>query len=148
MVNQISSERKVKRNFGTSKSECFEGPLRDILKTSWDVPKQPPRDVSQRQIIASLERHFETSPERHIRTSSRWSNRFLKGILGTLEDTYLRRTGDQYLPTSLVDKYNNTYHFSIGNKLINAGYSPLSVKKYLWLFLRCKIILGRIKIKI
>ena len=41
----------------------------------------------------------------------------------------MRRPGDQYLPASLVDKYNNTYHFSIGNKLINAAYSPLSVKK-------------------
>ena len=37
MVNQISSERKVKRNFGTSKFECFEGPLGDVLRTSWGI---------------------------------------------------------------------------------------------------------------
>ena len=35
MVNRISSERKVKRNFGTSKCECFEGLLGDVLRTSW-----------------------------------------------------------------------------------------------------------------
>ena len=35
MVNRKSSERKVKRNAGTSKCECFEGLLGDFLRTSW-----------------------------------------------------------------------------------------------------------------
>ena len=39
MVNQISSERKVKRNFGTSKFEYSEGPLGDVLRTSWGRPE-------------------------------------------------------------------------------------------------------------
>ena len=39
MVNRISSERKVKKNFGTSKFECFEGPLGDVLRTSWGRPE-------------------------------------------------------------------------------------------------------------
>ena len=30
--------KKVKRNFGTSKFECFEGLLRDVLRTSWGCP--------------------------------------------------------------------------------------------------------------
>ena len=39
MVNRISSERKVKRNVGTSKCECFEGLLGDVLRTSWGRPE-------------------------------------------------------------------------------------------------------------
>ena len=36
MVDRISSERKVKINFGF---ECFEGPLGDVLRTSWGRPE-------------------------------------------------------------------------------------------------------------
>ena len=39
MVNRISSERKVRKNFGTSKFEYSEGPLRDVLRTSWGHPE-------------------------------------------------------------------------------------------------------------
>ena len=39
LINRISAERKVKRNFGTSKFECFEGPLEDVLRTSWGRPE-------------------------------------------------------------------------------------------------------------
>ena len=39
MVNRISSERKVKRNVGTFKCECFEGLLGELLRTSWGRPE-------------------------------------------------------------------------------------------------------------
>ena len=46
LVNRISSERKVKRNLGTSNrwphivpNRRFEGPLGDVLRTSWGRPE-------------------------------------------------------------------------------------------------------------
>ena len=39
MVNRISSERKVRKNVGTSKFEYSEGPLGDVLRTSWGRPE-------------------------------------------------------------------------------------------------------------
>ena len=36
MSNRTKSERKIKRNFGTSKFEYSEGPLGDVLRTSWE----------------------------------------------------------------------------------------------------------------
>ena len=39
MVNRISSKRKVKFFFGTSKCEYSEGPLRDVLRMSWGHPE-------------------------------------------------------------------------------------------------------------
>ena len=36
MENQVSSERKVLKNFGTSKCECFESLLGDFLRKSWE----------------------------------------------------------------------------------------------------------------
>ena len=38
LVYRISSERKVKRSFGTSNFECFEYPLRNVLKKSLGRP--------------------------------------------------------------------------------------------------------------
>ena len=39
LVNRISFKRKVKRNFGTSKCRRFEGPLGNVLRTSWRRPE-------------------------------------------------------------------------------------------------------------
>ena len=46
LVNWISSKRKGNRNFGTSNwwphffpKTCFEGPLVDVLRTSWGCPE-------------------------------------------------------------------------------------------------------------
>ena len=39
MVNQISSEREVKKNVGTSKFEYSEDSLGDVLRTSWGRPE-------------------------------------------------------------------------------------------------------------
>ena len=41
MVYRISSERKVKRNFGTSKFEYSEGPVGDVLERLEDISNQP-----------------------------------------------------------------------------------------------------------
>ena len=72
MANRISSERKVKRKFGTSKCECFDGLLGDVLRTSWGRP----------EIRTSPGRHFRTSPERQIGMSTGWSNRIFRGRPG------------------------------------------------------------------
>ena len=39
MVNQISSEREVKKNVGTSKFEYSEDSLGDVLRMSWGRPE-------------------------------------------------------------------------------------------------------------
>ena len=41
----MSSERKVKRNFGTSKFEYSEGPVGDVLERLEDVSNHPNLDV-------------------------------------------------------------------------------------------------------
>ena len=70
-----------------------------------------------------------------------WSNRIFRGrsgdvargrprdILGTFFGTSSGHPGDQYLPAGLVDKYNKSYHCSIGKKPIDAGYSVSSIQK-------------------
>ena len=78
LVIQISSERNVKKNFETSLFECFEGPLGDILRTSW----RRPESISQgRPLKVTLGRPQGIRLERP-RTGQIES---LEDVLGTLE---------------------------------------------------------------
>ena len=49
LVIQISSGRKIKRNFGKSKFKCFENRLGDVRRTSWgrhgSTSQGPPLNV-------------------------------------------------------------------------------------------------------
>ena len=86
MVNGISSERKVEKNFGHP-IEYTEGPLGDVLGTS---RINLPGTSLKRQIRTSSRRHFRTSPGRligtspgrQIRTSPGRSNRIFRGPPG------------------------------------------------------------------
>ena len=58
MVNRISSERKVRKNVGTSKFEYSEGPLGDVLKTSWGRPES----ISQGRLDVSIDVSYGPTP--------------------------------------------------------------------------------------
>ena len=100
LVNRITSERKVRKNVGTSKFEYSEGPLGDVLGTS---RINLPGTSLERRIRTSPERHFRTSlgrqigmsSGRQIGTSPGLSNRIFRGCPG---DVGGGRPGDQYLP--------------------------------------------------
>ena len=78
MLDWISSKIKVKRNFGKSNwwlhivpKTCFEGPVGDILRTSWRRPESTSQGTS-------LEGQIRTSSGRHFRTSPGLSNRIFR----------------------------------------------------------------------
>ena len=78
LVIQISSERNVKKKFETSQFERFEGPVGDVLRTSW----RRPESISQgRPLKATLGRPQGIRLERP-RDGQIGS---LEDVLGTLE---------------------------------------------------------------
>ena len=109
MVNRISSERKVKGNFGTSRCECFEDPLGDVRINF-------PGTSLERQIRTYIGRHFTTSPGRQIGTypgrqigtSPGWSIRIFRGRPGDVGGDVLG-TNICWLGSSI---YNNSLSFT------------------------------------
>ena len=87
MVNRISFERKVRKNVGTFKFEYAEGPLGEVLRTSWGRPESAsqgrPLNVGLGPLLKVISgRHIGTSPGRQIGTSSGRSNRIFRGRPG------------------------------------------------------------------
>ena len=86
MVNRISSKRKVKRNFGTSKCGCFEGPLGNVLRTSWGRPEST---FWGRPLKVRLGRPLDVilGRSQDVKLGRPWGGQIgpLGDILGTLE---------------------------------------------------------------
>ena len=107
LVNQISSERKVKMTFGVFNwwphifhRTCFEGPPGDVLRTCCGRPAS----VYQGRLLirTSPGHHFRTSSGGQIRTCLGWSNRIFRDVLGTSSAL----PGDQYLLAGYIDSPN------------------------------------------
>ena len=81
LANQISSARKFKRNVGTSKFECFEGPLGDLGRTSLARPAL----THQR-----LPLNARSGRSQDVRSG--WSNKIFRGRPGDVG----RGPGDQH----------------------------------------------------
>ena len=88
MVNRISSKRKVKRNFDTSKCGCLQGPLGNVLKTSWKRPETlrlgRPLDV-----ISGRPQDVRSGGPRDVRLGCPWD-----GQIGPLGDALETLEGD------------------------------------------------------
>ena len=88
LVNWISSERKIKIKFGTSKFECFEGHLGDVLRKSWERPES----VSQgRPLNVRLGRPLDVISG-HLQNVR--SGRPRDGQVGSLGDVLVTLEGD------------------------------------------------------
>ena len=88
MVNRISSERKVKRKFGTSKFECFEGLLGEVLKTCWGRPESTSQG---RPLNVGLGRPLHVISGRPQGVASGYSG---DGQIGSLEDILGKLEGE------------------------------------------------------
>ena len=97
LVNRISYERKVKRNLRTSNrwphlvtNTCFQGRLRDVLRTSWRSPKSNSQgcllDVRLGRPLDVISRRSQGVRSRRPRDSQIGS---LEDVLGTLEEDVL-----------------------------------------------------------
>ena len=71
--------KKSLKKLQTSKVEYSQGPLRDVLRTSWI---NLPGTSLERQIKTSPGRNFRTSPGRQIGTFPGRSNRIFRGRPG------------------------------------------------------------------
>ena len=90
MVNRISSERKLKRNFGRSNCELFEGLVGHVLRTSWGRPKSTSQGLS---LNVRLERPLDAISRRpqDVRLGRPRDDEIgsLGPVLGTLEGDVL-----------------------------------------------------------
>ena len=100
---QISSKRKVKRNFGTSKCGCFEGPLGNLLRTSWERPESTSQGRSLKvrlgrplDVILGRPQDVKSGHPREFRLGRPRDGQI--GPLGDVLGTSSGRPGDQYLP--------------------------------------------------
>ena len=107
MVNRKSSKRKIERNFRTSKSECFEGPLGKVLRMSWGCPEstslEPPLKLRLGRlldVILGLPQDVRSGRPRDVRLGRPQDGQIrpLEDVLETLKGDVLGTSGDQYLP--------------------------------------------------
>ena len=103
LVNQISSERKVKKNLDIQVRvlpRSSRGRPEKVLGTS---RIKLPGTSLECQIKTPPGRHFRTSPGRQIGTSPERSNRIFRGRPGEVGGgTSSGYPGDQYLPAGIL----------------------------------------------
>ena len=125
MVNRIRSERKVKRKFGASTFECFEGPSGDVLRTS----RKRHELTSQRRLLNfRLARPLDVASSiRLIGMSPGSCNRIFRGRSGDVGRWRPRDVlgGNIFRPGNFCFVYN---HFDVGLKggRVNLDMLPAS----------------------